>query len=105
MQLAFETRELRDICEDPHLAMGELGEMVAEQLMHRLADLRAATTIDDVVVGNMSIIGNPHQNQVEIDLYGGQKLVLCANHVTNPTAPTGEVDWSQVRRVKIMEIS
>ena len=51
MELAFESRWLRTVCENEADADRELGLAVAETLRHRLADLLAATSIDDILAG------------------------------------------------------
>ena len=44
LELAFESKELRDVCENEAEAKRQLGDSVAEMLKHRLADLNAATS-------------------------------------------------------------
>jgi hypothetical protein len=50
LELAFETKLLREICESEQKARQELGIKVAEALKRRLADLRAATSVEDLPV-------------------------------------------------------
>ena len=52
LELAFNSRELRSICEHEPTAKDALGAEIAEALRRRLADLRAATSIADLIVGN-----------------------------------------------------
>ncbi len=62
MELAFETKSLREICESPIRAKRALGESVAEMLKRRLADLRAATCIGDLIAGRpqqIEAVGKP----------------------------------------------
>ena len=104
MQLAFEIKSLRTICESEVQANSELGSDVAEILKHRLADLRAATTINDLVAGRSLIVDDANQEQMIINLQHGYRIVFCANHTKNPTTETGETDWTKVSRIKILRI-
>ena len=52
MDIAFQSRSLRDTCESEDMLKAEFGEEVAAAVVRRFADLRAATTIGDLAVGN-----------------------------------------------------
>ncbi len=105
MDLAFDSLLLRSICENEEVAASELGPKVAEILKHRLADLLAATTINDIVVGNPRLITNEDgQQQMGFDLIDSYQIVLSANHKRNPLDKDGKIDWQKVSRVKIVQI-
>jgi hypothetical protein len=103
MILAFETEELRTICEDPDVATTRLGAAIASQLRGRLADIRAATSISDLLVGNPRLSGSCSEN-LSIDLDPEVYMVWTANHVTARTQPDGHIDWSRVSRVRLLKI-
>jgi hypothetical protein len=102
LELAFESRELRDICESEAEARRHLGDSVAEMLKHRLADLDAASSPKDLLVGQPRL-GADTETMV-IDLCEGHRLVFTANHPNNPTTPDGKLDWTRVRRIRILRI-
>lgn len=102
MELAFESQALRSICEDEDRARQELDPSVAEMLKHRLADLRAAKTPKDLLVGHPRL--DESGNWMIVDLSGASRIVFKANHVKNPTGKNGELDWSRVNRIKILRI-
>jgi len=105
LDLAFDSRELRTICENEDDAIRELGSSVAQALKHRLADLRAALSIADLLVGNPRIVEDETQNKTMfIDLRDDYQVVFCANHPKNPVLEDGKIDWSKVSRIKIMRI-
>ena len=83
--------------------MSELGTRVAEFLKRRLADLRAATSVDDLVAGRPRALEGTDQLMV-VDLCDGHRMVFCANHPKNPMTESGELDWARVSRVKILRI-
>src|SRR5579862_9841680 len=102
--IAFATLPLRALCEDAAQADRELGEAVAQTLIHRLADLRAATCPLDVPAGNPRLTGE-NGERMAINLQDGFRLILMPNHLQNPRDENDGVDWKKVRRVKIVEIS
>ena len=104
MDLAFESKHLRLICEDETTANEKFGGGIAEILKHRLADLRAATCINDLVVGNTRFLDVAYADCLVIDLCPGHQVVLRANHPENPLTDTGQLDWEKVRRLKVIHI-
>ena len=104
MELAFVSKLLRTICENEAYAKCKLGPMVAEVLKHRLADLRAATSVKDLVVGRPHGLGGADHQHMVIDLCDDHRMVFCANHPNNPVAESGKLDWPKVSRIKILRI-
>ena len=84
--------------------MEEMGENIAEALKHRLADLRAATSIKDLIAGKPRTLGVGHLNCLVIDLCDGSRMVLKANHPENPLTDSGDLHWEKVSRIKVMYI-
>jgi hypothetical protein len=102
LEFAFESKELRDICESESEAKRHLGDPVAEMLRHRLADLDAAPSAKDLIAGQPRL-GEDAETMV-VDLCEGSRLVFTANHPSNPMTATGELDWANVRRIRILRI-
>ena len=76
---------------------------MAEQLTRRLADLRAASSVADLVVGQpCELPDNPQQ--YTLSLSDGYRIVLCANHRGKKQSESGDIDWETVSRVKILQI-
>jgi hypothetical protein len=103
MELAFETPGLRRICESDTEARKHFPQSTAEALQDRLADLRAATSASDLVAGSPSMDARP-PGQIRFGLEGGYELVCTANHPRPPFTDSGLVDFSRVRRVKVLRI-
>jgi hypothetical protein len=79
--------------------------MVAEVLKRRLADLRAATSINDLLAGRPRLLEGSERDEMVVDLRKTHRLVFCANHhPKNPLARSGNVDWPKVSRIKILRI-
>lgn len=104
MELAFETKSLRTICESESHAKHELGPTVAVFLKRRLADIRAATSVKDLVVGRPRELDTSDARNMVVDLCDGYRIVFSANHPKNPMTESGDLDWSMVSRLKIMRI-
>ena len=77
---------------------------MAERLKRRLADLRAANCVKDLVAGRPRQLRGDRAGQVAIDLGDGFQLVFCTNHGVPPLVDRSQVDWSRVNRVKIVSI-
>ena len=101
MELAFESQELRSICEHEATAKDALGAEIAEALRHRLADLRVATSIADLIVGNAHTVEVGSIIYLVIDLCRRHQIVLEANHPENPLTDSGQLDWAKVSRIKV----
>ena len=104
MELAFDSKSLRTICESERQAKLKLGDAVAEILKHRLADLRAAASVKDLIAGRPRRLYSASLQQMAVDLRDGYRLVFTANHAKNPMTQTGDLDWERVSRIKILRI-
>lgn len=103
MLVAFQTKKLRRVCEDESVASAMLGPTVAAQLRERLADIRAASTTDDLLVGSPRV-GASNSTLLTIDLGPNSHMTWTANHVTPRTNEDGDIDWSRVTRIRLLKI-
>jgi hypothetical protein len=103
MELAFETQELRRVCESDADACKCLPRGTAAQLQDRLADMRAATSVSDLVAGSPALDASP-PGEIRFTLEGGYELVCGGNHPRPPVTDEGRVDFSRIRRVKVVRI-
>lgn len=104
LEFAFFTKSLRQICESEAIAKGALGERAAAKLKRRLADMRAAASVKELVAGRPREVEGGRRPCFAVDLCDGSHIVFCANHHTTPLLASGGVDWSKVSRVKILRI-
>ena len=104
MIIAFDTKKLREICEDDAVAVKELGSPAAEALRQRLADLRAAESISDLLVGNPRTSGAENVN-LTIDLTATARTIWSQNQTTPLRTPLGDIDWKRTGRVRLVEIA
>jgi hypothetical protein len=68
-----------------------------------LADLRAAANLTDLVACNPKQARRPKE-ELMLDLADGYSVVLAANHATVPRLRSGDIDWSNVSRIKLLRI-
>lgn len=104
MELAFTDKVFRDWCVNRSLARQALGLPLADRLNRRLADLAAAAVVSEIfgLPGRPRELSGERQGHIAVDLLDGQQLVFQSGHVKAPLHPSGNVDWSRVRRVKIL---
>ena len=100
LELAFETRALRDICECEEIAKRELGAKVADALKRRLSDFRSVDTVDELPLSKIK----KSSNRITFELPDGWQLVVTAGHGENPKLTSGKIDWTKVTRLKITRI-
>ena len=102
LELAFDTRELRSICENESTAEVTFGSAVAQMIRRRLADVSAATSFHDLVAGNPRFADS--RRCMVVNLCDDVCIVFEANHPVNPRTEDGAVDWSKVSRLKVTAI-
>jgi hypothetical protein len=102
VDIAFESRELRNICEDEKKGTCELGSKSAQKLMHRLADIKIANSYRELLAGNPRIQGFSQLLVIDVD---ETYTIFCSpNHRKNPITKNGKINWDEVNRVKILRL-
>lgn len=101
LDIAFENRDLRSICEHDDKAKEHYGEQIADKLKRRLADLRAVADVTELVAGNPAEIG---ENKYKLDLGDHYHLIFVSNHIRIPVLNEDKIDWTKVKRIKILSI-
>jgi hypothetical protein len=104
LELAFATKSIRLLCERQSRAERELGMKAAQGLRRRLADLVAANSFSDLVAGKPQPVEGDQHMRMAVNLGGGFRMIVTANHNVIPALKNGEVDWSKVRRIQILQI-
>lgn len=104
LELAFSTKALRDICENEVLAYQVLDADIAKVLISRLADLRAVETLSQIPIGNPIRTTYNGEDCMEIEIARGAMILFCANHTNNPRDSNYDINWGEVKRIKIYQI-
>ena len=102
VELAFETKLLRDQCERRELAEAEFGMTVARTLRNRIADLRAAQTLADLIAGKPRWVDSL-RNTLTVDLTARYRMVLSVNHPVLGNRSRRLSD-DNIHRVKLLRI-
>jgi len=100
LELAFETKLLRELCESEEKAKRTLGANVANVLKSRLADLIAAASVKDLPLAKL----HNSLGTCVFELTDGYELVTSPNHPNNPLHKSGAINWAKVERIKIIKI-
>ena len=104
LELAFDTLELRSICESPTKAKRKLGDLASRDLRHRLADMRAAESASTLIeMGWASESGTRGSPSLRISLTGTMYVICQPNHGRLPLLK-GRVDWTHVTRLRVTSI-
>lgn len=102
--LAFDTEELRDLCLSEVKALQQFPDRVVRTLFRRLADLRAATDVLSLPLGNPTVISDRPPGELTIELCDGFLLHVSTNHSSVPTCESGSINWKAVHRLKLLKI-
>jgi plasmid maintenance system killer protein len=89
LELAFADESLREVCSKKLAAESEYGVVVAKRLRSRIADLRAAENVADLVTGDARA---HNDDEIIINIYKNWRLVFKANHPVNPMDKNNQID-------------
>lgn len=104
MEITFSDGKLQKLCEQQALAQKQLGQSGARKLRSRLADLAAAGSVRDLVVGRPHPLKGDRFGQFALDLEGAKRLVFKSANDPVPYKDDGGIDWSNVTQVCIVFI-
>lgn len=104
MEPTFKTKALQKLATDERVAKRELGEPCAKQLRNRLADLRAAKVVGELLAGQPHPLKGDRVGQFAVTLHGGVRLVFEATDEPLPTTPEGDINWPAVANVRVIFI-
>ena len=104
VDILFSKDEWKELCENERIGTRKLGAQGAKKLRRRLADMRAAQTVTDLIAGRPHPLKGDRARQFAVDLDGARRLVFTAANDPPPTQDDGSVDWRQVTAVTIVFI-
>jgi hypothetical protein len=106
VNLAFATEELREQCEIQVIGERAFGAEVAGQLRERLASMREADGVQELLTGRPRPLPESDGRCYVIDLPEDFRMEICANHPVPPLLPgTHRVDWSRVTRIAVRSVA
>lgn len=92
------------MCEDAAHAGAVLGPLIADALVGRIADLRAAEHMRDLPFAEFRPADGNDPELVVVGLTAERRLVVAANHERPPTGPSGAIAWEHVSRIIILRL-
>lgn len=96
--------ELREQCADEAVAAQTLPTEVAAALKHRIADIQAADSMQEVLAGKPRKGTYNGEECYVIDLGMSHQLTLVSAHAEPRLTADGSLDWSRIRRVKVVSL-
>ena len=103
MEISFENKNLRQLCESQNKAKTQLGKALAIRLKTFLADLDVIENVNELISGRIYSV-KLENNILIIEPSNDLKITFSANHINLPLSADDKVDWSRVTRIKIIEI-
>ena len=105
VEVGFADQRLRELCERERLARRAFGAAAAKKLRRRLADLASASRLAEVVAGRPHPLRHDRKGSFSISLGEGLSLLLKPSGDDAPVDADGEIDWPNVSRVTITEVT
>lgn len=106
MDVSFGSKRLQKLCSSEAEMRSKLGPECADKLMRRLAELGAATTLEDLRTlpgPRCHELTGDRKGLLSVDLKHPQRL-LFQPVPPRPLLPAGGLDWSGVKAVVIEAI-
>lgn len=104
MEIFFGDAKLQNLCEQYAIAQRKLGQACARKLQSRLADLNAASSVQELVAGRPHPLKGDRMGQFALDLDGGRRLVFKPVNDPIPQKNDESIDWARVTKVCIIFI-
>jgi len=92
------------ICLVAKTAARVLGAESARKLQSRLADLRAARNVTELLAGRPHPYKGKKEKRFSLDLSGGDRLLFIPSENPPPQKEDGGIDWMAVTEVTIVFI-
>lgn len=106
MDITFAVRKLERLANDYRKLLKEYGKPRAEKIQLRLAQLRFATSLNDVrfLPGNFHELSKNRKGQWACDLDQPYRLVFKPHEDPIPENEHGQYVWNEILGVEILEI-
>ncbi len=103
MEISFENKKLRQLCENQNRAKTQLGTSLALRLKTFLADLDIFNNVNELISGRIYKT-RFENNTFVIELSGELEIVFSVNHLNPLLSVDNTINWSKVTRIKIINI-
>lgn len=107
MEIYFSSKKLQKVCNSEKEMRAAFGKPLAERLQQRLAELKAADTLDDISrlpPVRCHELSQDRKGQLAVDLVQPKRLIFEPDHNPLPRKPDGGLDWPNITRIRVIEI-
>jgi proteic killer suppression protein len=106
VNITFANRKFEKLANDDKGLIKEYGKKQAEKIITRLAQLRAATTLEDVrnLPGRFHELRENRKGQWGCDLDQPYRLVFAPQENPIPVNENGQYIWLEITGVEIIEV-
>lgn len=107
MKIFFRTKKLEKICNNCKVMRKELGASMSTKLKQRLAELNAATTLEDIShlpPPRLHELKGRRKEQFSVDLEHPYRLLFIVANNIIPKNTSGGIDKSKTTEIEIIEI-
>jgi len=106
LQISFAKRRLQKACEEHRSLQKEHGAPCAEKISARLADLEAASSLEDFrhLPGGCHELDGDRSGELALKLPDGKRLIIRPSAEPPPSNASGGLDWSAVEAIELIEI-
>lgn len=107
MEITFISRKLQKACNSEKEMRARFGKPLAERLQQRLAELKAAETLEDMrrlPPARCHELSQDRKGQLAVDLVQPKRLIFAPDHNPVPRKSDGGLDWPHVTRIRVIEI-
>lgn len=107
MEITFTSRKLQKVCNSEKEIRARFGKPLAERLQQRLAELKAAETLEDIrrlPSARCHELSQNRKGQLAVDVVHPKRLIFEPDHNPVPRKPDGGLDWPHVTRIRVIDI-
>lgn len=107
MEIQFRSAKIAKLCNSEKEMRSKLGQRNAERLQQRLAELRAAVTLEDMrsfPAARCHELTQDRDGQLAVDLVHPKRLIFEPADDPLPQKPDGGLDWTKVTRITVLEV-
>lgn len=106
MEITFADKTFGKLANDDRKLLKECGKLRAEKIKARLAQLRFATTLEDVrnLPGNYHELTGNRKGQWACDLDQPYRLILTPHSKPIPTNDHGQYVWLEITGIEVVGV-
>ena len=104
VDIAFFSKATKKTCQTPEAIIAKFGSLVGAALIARLADIRAASSIEELSMIVPLTLADDGGVLISVGDASPMTLVCTVAHVECPRDSAGRVRWSATARLQIIEI-